>query len=289
MPEFEGHLLLVEGYDLRLGRRLVQGVDVWLNNPIYPLEASGTSGMKAALNGVINLSVLDGWWDEGYDGSNGWAIKPVHESLDEAKRSHDEARTLYEILQDKVIPLYYDRGPMGFSPGWVAMSKRSMASIAPRFNSARMLGEYVDKFYVPAARRWGHCSGDGFDAARQLAHWKARVRHAWDGVALELVQAAPVRMPFGERARLVVRVRLNGLDPSDVCVEMQVSTRGFPGEERKLHHLLLHPDGQPENGAVHYAADLNPDWCGKTEYRVRAYPVHPHLTHRFELGLMRWL
>jgi starch phosphorylase len=289
MREFEGHLLLVEGYDLRLGRRLVQGVDVWLNNPIYPLEASGTSGMKAALNGVINLSVLDGWWDEGYDGANGWAIKPVHETLDDAKRSHDEARTLYEILQDKVIPLYYERGATGFSPGWVAMSKRSMASIAPRFNAARMLGEYVDKFYVPAARQFRHCSADDFESAGQLAHWKGRVRHAWDGVVLELLQAAPAHMQFGEHARIQVRVRLNGLEPADVCVEMLVGARGPHGVAPARHQLLLHLDGPVQDGAATYALELSPDWCGKTEYRVRAYPVHPHLTHRFELGLMRWL
>ena len=107
MPEFEGSILLVEDYDLRLARRLVSGVDVWLNNPVYPLEASGTSGMKAGINGVINLSVLDGWWGEGYDGNNGWAIKPAAETLDQARRNREEARALYEMLQDHVIPAYY--------------------------------------------------------------------------------------------------------------------------------------------------------------------------------------
>ena len=146
MPEFEGKLLLVEGYDLRLARRLVSGVDVWLNNPIYPLEASGTSGMKAAINGVINLSVLDGWWGEGYEGDNGWAIKPAAQALDQYKRNREEAQTLYEILQDQVIPLYYARGPQGYSPGWIEVAKRSMGSILPRFNAARMVHEYVAKF-----------------------------------------------------------------------------------------------------------------------------------------------
>src|SRR5205814_251007 len=126
MPEFEGRILFVEGYDLRLARRLVSGVDVWLNNPIYPMEASGTSGMKAAFNGVINLSVLDGWWDEGYHGDNGWAVKPASPQLDDAHRNLEESRSLYEILQDRVIPLYYDRGPLGFSPEWIQLSKRSM-------------------------------------------------------------------------------------------------------------------------------------------------------------------
>ncbi len=159
-PEFEGKILLVEGYDLRLGRRLVNGVDVWLNNPIYPMEACGTSGMKAAINGAINVSVLDGWWAEGYNGRNGWAIKPASALLDPVRRDAEEARTLYELLQDQIIPSYYDIGAGGFSPSWVKMSKESIASIGPRFCSMRMLGEYVDQFYRPAAKQWARVSGD---------------------------------------------------------------------------------------------------------------------------------
>ena len=164
MPEFEGKLLLLEGYDLHMARRLVSGVDVWLNNPIYPLEASGTSGMKAGINGVINLSVLDGWWGEGYDGKNGWAIKPGPENMDPVRRNREESRTLYEILQDHVIPLYYERGTMGYSPGWVRMAKHSIASLMPRFNSTRMAGEYVTRFYA------------GEPAGRPIRRWRPRHR-----------------------------------------------------------------------------------------------------------------
>src|SRR5512135_535623 len=140
MPEFESKILMIEGYDLRLARRLVAGVDVWLNNPVHPLEASGTSGIKAAINGAINLSVLDGWWGEGYDGQNGWAIKP---NLNEGQRNLEDSHALYEILQDHVVPLYYDRGKMGFSEGWVKKAKRSIATVLPRFNASRMVEEYV--------------------------------------------------------------------------------------------------------------------------------------------------
>lgn len=153
-----GHVrrLILEGYDLHLSRRLVAGVDVWLNNPIYSLEASCTSGMKEAVNGAIDLSFLDGWWGEGYDDKsevpNGWAIKPTSSHLDEARRNAEEARTLYELLQDQVIPTYYRAGRMGYSPEWVAISKRSIATIAPRFNVIHMVAEYVQKFYAPAVR-----------------------------------------------------------------------------------------------------------------------------------------
>ncbi len=184
-PEFEGRILLVEGYDLHLSRSLVAGVDVWLNNPIYPLEASGTSGMKAAMNGALNLSVLDGWWGEGYDDEgevlNGWAIKPAPGHLDEAQRDAEEARTLYELLQDRVIPTYYRTGPMGYSPEWVAMSKQSIATIAPRFNVIRMVAEYVRKLYAPAAQHGRRYAAADFAIARTVAEWKTRIRAAWPG------------------------------------------------------------------------------------------------------------
>ena len=177
MPEFEGRILLIEDYDLRLARRLVSGVDVWLNNPVYPLEASGTSGMKAGMNGVLNLSVLDGWWGEGYDGQNGWAIKPVSESLDEARRNFEESRTLYELLQDQVIPMYYRRGDMGYSAEWMRMAKHSIATLLPRFSSTRMVSEYLAKFYLPATRQ-GRRYG-GVRTSRRRAgsrEWKKQVR-----------------------------------------------------------------------------------------------------------------
>ena len=289
MPEFEGHILLAEGYDLRLGRRLVQGVDVWLNNPIYPLEASGTSGMKAALNGVINLSVLDGWWDEGYDGANGWAIKPVHQGLDDVRRARDEGRTLYEILQDKVIPLYYDRGPMGYSAGWVGMAKRSMATIAPRFNATRMLDEYLHKFYLPASAQWRRYSAHGFQLARAIADWKTRVRSAWGGVVLRRSGEPPRSARFGDRLRFEVAARLNGLDPADVAVEV-VFTRchGAEGQEERQAFRLT-AERWLDDGHHLYAIELSPDWCGRSDYRYRVYPHHDGLTHRFEPGLMCWL
>jgi starch phosphorylase len=182
LPEFEGKLLLVEGYDLGLARRLVAGVDVWLNNPIFPLEASGTSGMKAAMNGTLNLSVLDGWWDEGWDDTNGWAIKPAPTHYDDARRNAEDSLTLYELLQDQVIPLYYQRNEMGFSDGWVKMAKRSIATLLPRFNSARMVSEYVHDFYLPASEHGRKLRENGFAGAKTLSAWKTRFRSHWAGI-----------------------------------------------------------------------------------------------------------
>jgi len=287
MPEFESRILLVEGYDLRLARRLVAGVDVWLNNPVHPLEACGTSGMKAAMNGVINLSVTDGWWSEAYDGRNGWAIKPASPALDAERRDAEEARTLYELLQDQVVPLYYARSDAGYSPGWVAMAKESMATVAPRFNSMRMLEEYVEKLYLPAAARGRRTGADGFAAARELAAWQDRVRAAWPGVALRRVGEPPARVAFGERWQVAVAAKLNGLAPEDLAVEVVMQR---PGAAAPAARHRLEPRAPLADSGEHlYALDFAPQLSGRSEYRLRAYPSHELLAHPFEPGLMLWL
>ena len=287
MPDFEGKILMVEGYDLRLGRRMVSGVDVWLNNPVYPLEASGTSGMKAALNGVVNLSVLDGWWGEGYDGSNGWAIKPAATGLDDASRNREEARTLYEILQDHVIPLYYKRESCGYSPEWVKLAKRSIASLLPRFNSARMLGEYVAKCYLPAAQQGRRYAENQFGVARSVAEWKARARQAWPGVSIRRLDSPKKRIQFGETMRIETALRLNGLNPEDVAVELLLSRSGTQGKEARMHYRLT-AQGADASGEHRFALELAPELCGRLDLRIRAYPWHELLTHPLELGLMIW-
>ena len=287
MPEFEGKILLVEGYDLRLSRRMVSGVDVWLNNPVYPLEASGTSGMKAAINGVVNLSVLDGWWGEGYDGSNGWAIKPAAAGLDEASRDREEARTLYEILQDHVIPLYYKRDGSGYSPEWVQLAKRSISSLMPRFNSARMMGEYVDKCYLRAAQQGRRYAENQFEVARSIAAWKSRVRQAWPGVTIRRLDTPKKRISFGDSLRIELALRLNGLNAEDMVVELLMSRVGMQDQDRTLSHRFA-VQGADATGEHHFALELAPEFCGKLDMRIRAYPWHESLTHPLELGLMIW-
>ena len=290
LPEMEGHLLLVEDYDLRLARRLVSGVDVWLNNPIYPLEASGTSGMKAGINGGLNLSVLDGWWDEGYDGRNGWAIKPASQMLDEYRRNREEARTMYEILQDHVIPLYYERNTLGYSPGWVKMAKHSMATLMPRFNATRMVGEYVSKFYLPASKKWRRLIESDFDAAVRVAQWKRSVHEHWSGVTLRRLDGGWRSINFGEAVRCEIGVRLNGLQPEDVRVEMLIGRQSKRNKLRDFERRAFEFVGVVNEDGEHvFALELNPGKCGKLEYRVRAYPHNEQLTHPFETGLMVWL
>lgn len=289
LPEFEGRLLLIAGYDLRLARRLVAGVDVWLNNPVYPLEASGTSGMKAGINGTINLSVLDGWWGEGYDGKNGWAIKPGPEDMPPTLRDKEESQTLYEILQDRVVPLYYHRDKLGYSPEWVRMAKHSMMSLLPRYNATRMLGEYLNNFYLPASNQSALYVENDFDGARKVAAWKAHVRNAWGGVMLRRLDTPCKRISFGDVVRFSVAARLNGLQPEDVVVELLVC-RQFKGSKPcDFKHFKLEFGGIEESGEHLFELNLAPELCGRLEYYIRIYPCQPLLTHPLEMGMMVWL
>jgi starch phosphorylase len=290
MPEFVGKVLMVEGYDLELARKLVTGVDVWLNNPLYPLEASGTSGMKAGLNGTINLSVLDGWWGESYDGKNGWAIKPVSTELSEEARTHEETTTLYELLQDQVLPLYYQHGTMGFSPNWVKMAKHSMATIMPRFNSLRMVGEYLAKCYLPASMQHRVYEQNQFSNATLIAAWKARIRSAWYEVTLRRMDIEHGEIDFGDKLRFEVAVKLGDLNPADVVVEMLLGLSSKRNKLQSAQRYRFESTGtMTESGENIFALEVKPERCGKLEYRIRVYPYHELLTHPFELGMMHWL
>jgi starch phosphorylase len=247
----------------------VAGVDVWLNNPVYPLEASGTSGMKAGFNGAINLSILDGWWDEGYDGQNGWAIKPASPQVDQHRRDREEARTLYELLLDHVIPLYYKRSEGGYSAQWIHMAKRSMASLLPKYDASRMLGEYVSKYYLPASRQGHRYNGDGYAGAKTVAAWKARVRSAWPGVSARRLDAPRTRIEFGESIPVELAVKLNGLEPDDVAVELLLSREVRDAQPVQHAHLLAPAGAMPEGREHRYRLDLKPGLSGRLGYRIR--------------------
>jgi starch phosphorylase len=246
--------------------------------------------MKAGFNGVINLSVLDGWWGEGYDGHNGWAIKPASEQLSDERRNLEESRSLYELLQDKVIPLYYDRGKLGYSQEWIRMAKRSVMTLLPRYNSERMVGEYLSRFYIPAANRGHEFVADGHKVARELADWKRRVRPAWPRVQVRSAERPERAMLFGDKIRFTVAVRTDELKPEDIAVELllKCSVSLPSSRETQSHHFTA--TGQRNDQGEHlFTLDVAPELCGKLEYRIRAYPYHPALTHRFEMGLMKWI
>ncbi len=310
-PPFLGRILMLEGYDLGISRLLTSGVDVWLNTPVHPFEASGTSGMKAAINGTVNLSVLDGWWAEAYDGTNGWGIPPSVDDQGAVERDRQDAMTLYEILQDDVVPLYYGRDEkLGYSPAWVSVCKHSMASVLPHFNSERVIHDYARLFYAPAAKHGRVLAEGDFRAARDLAEWKHKVRGRWPGVQLKSVQAAPRRVEFDERPVLEVDVTLNGLAPEDVRVEcvlrkelssdLTVPIKGYADSRRSRNGVAYVGDETVmlapfealhavDDDVFRYRLELDPPWAGRLRFEIRAVPLHPQLSHPHELGLMRWL
>lgn len=288
-PEFLGRILLLEDYDMALARKLVTGVDVWLNTPEYPLEASGTSGQKAGMNGVINLSLLDGWWGEGFEGNNGWAITPHGPEYSPEYRNSQEAHDLIEMLRKEVVPLYYQRDKGSFSSRWVALSKASMRSILPRFNSERMVLDYTRGFYLTALRNSKAFHAEGGRLAKELAEWKAKVRAIWPKIQAERVDQAPTQLRHGEHLEIQVAVALDGLTAQDVRVECQFGRLNASGHFELNAHYLFEPDGLDEQGRQRFTLRMQPSLAGLQMYRIRIVPWHPALTHPYEMGCMLWL
>lgn len=288
-PEFEGKVIMLEGYDISLARHLVTGVDVWVNTPTYPLEASGTSGQKAGINGVINLSVTDGWWGEGYNGENGWAIAPHGAQFDENYRNQEESRDLLNILENQVIPTYFSRNGYGYSEPWVKMSKASMKSLIPRFNSQRMVRDYVMNFYGPAARHQRKLIDQDSAPARELARWKKKVAESWTKVTLRRVDSAEQSINAGASLQVRVAAFLDRLTADDVRVECLVGDVPESGEFNVRHRYYLDSCGMNDHGEATFKLDLRPELSGLLHYKIRMYPYHALLGHPFETGWMMWL
>ena len=316
LPPFVGKMLLVEGYDLAIGRLLTSGVDIWLNTPVAPQEASGTSGMKAAINGTVNLSVLDGWWAEAYDArrgsKNGWGIPPARDEQDDADRDRQDSTTLYETLQDEVVPLYYARDErLGYSPEWVQLCKRSMASVLPAFNSERVLRDYLQRVLragrAPRPRAGGRrvqgrsrargLEGEGACGVARRGAEAARQREDRD-----LVRRARNARGRGRVERPGAARRARRMPGAGACSARSSSCpframprtagRSTASATSKGRRRLLAPftpgdvDGA---GNCRYRLELQPPWAGTLQYEVRCVPDHPHLSHPYELGLMRRL
>ncbi|HUR41056.1 MAG TPA: alpha-glucan family phosphorylase [Verrucomicrobiae bacterium] len=297
-PEFIGKLIVLEGYDLRLARHLVQGCDVWLNTPEYPLEACGTSGQKAGINGTVNVSVLDGWWDEGFvadgaHGPNGYAVVPADLSYwqhlgndDAARAARDvaEGRQLLDILEEQVAPTYYAQ-PAGYAPEWLRVARNSMKTLIPRYNSARMAIDYARDFYGPASRQSRTLAAHGAREAKALSQWKARVRAAWPGVSLRALDPGHRVVDPGACASLRALATLNGLAPEDVVVECELGrSEGNSFTRERIVELAC---GGDERGETAFTAELEPV-PGVQHYRLRMRPQHPALSHAFELGCVVW-
>ncbi len=288
-PEFEGRLFLIENYDISLARHLVAGVDIWLNTPEYPMEASGTSGMKAAINGAVHLSILDGWWAEGFTGDNGYGISPHGSNVDSEARDRLESAAILRVLFEEAKPRYFNHNGRGYSETWMKLAKTSMRTVLPRFNAERQVMEYTEKFYAPAARLSRTLAADGGIEARALAAWKQRVDAAWPTVSLELIEGPPRTLVAGASFTLTVAIALAGLAPSDVQIAAQLGAVSASGDFAVQEEYPLLTTTGGGDGKTCFAARIIPNAAGLVALRINAYPSHPHLPHRFEMGRMRWL
>ncbi|GLY84330.1 alpha-1,4 glucan phosphorylase [Actinoallomurus iriomotensis] len=287
-PAVRHRIVFLPDYDMALGQSLVQGCDVWMNNPLRPLEACGTSGMKAALNGGLNLSIRDGWWDEWFDGNNGWAIPSADRAADPDRRDDVEANALYELIEDHVAALFYDRTTDGQPRRWLEMVKHTLTTLGPKVLAGRMLRDYVRDLYAPAAVSGRLLAADEHVAAKSVAAWKLRVAKLWPGVTVEHVESSGAAQSPQLGGTLTVRatVELGGLEPSDVAVEVAYGRVGETDTLVDPSYVELTQVENIEGGRLRYAGDVTLDRAGAFGYSVRVVPKHELFASRAEMGLV---
>jgi starch phosphorylase len=289
--EFRRRIVFLEDYDMAVARYLVQGSDVWLNTPLRPREASGTSGMKAAANGVLNLSILDGWWDEAYQSSDvGWAIGKREAYEDRDYQDQVEAGNLYDILEQEVIPIFYDRGADGLPRRWIARMKATIGKLCYFFNTHRMVEEYTEQFYLPAAAQYRKLTANKLSGAKALAAWTKRVRANWSQLRIELVDAGPSQaLRVGEKFYVRARVHLGSLTPEDVEVQLYLG-RVNAAEEIVDAKIIPMKSVEVDREWVYiYEASEIACWTsGLHGYTIRILPKHLDLVKSFLPGLIVW-
>jgi len=284
-PAVRHRIVFLPDYDMSMARYLYWGCDVWLNNPLRPLEACGTSGMKSALNGGLNLSIRDGWWDELYDGANGWAIPTADGITDPVKRDDLEANALYELLATQIAPAFYDR-PNGVPPRWVELVRHTLTTLRPQVQATRMVREYVEDWYAPAARSAARVVADDFGPARELAAYRARLNAAWPRVRVTGVAASglPDTPEVGAPMTVRAAVQLAGLDPSDVTVEAVVGRVGETDDLADAVTVAMGHVGVADGSGERFETVVKLPHAGLTGYTVRVLPAHPLLASAAELG-----
>ncbi|MCX7982542.1 MAG: alpha-glucan family phosphorylase [Syntrophales bacterium] len=290
---FIGRIFFLENYDIRTARHLLQGVDVWLNTPRRPFEASGTSGEKAIINGVIHASVSDGWWVEGYDGSNGWTIGPVRKGYVEETGDSDEedALSLYELLENTIVPLYYERDFTGIPVKWVALMKRSIQTLAPVYNTERMVQEYLRKMYEPAARRGKMMMENNFALAKEIADWKSKVAMRFSSLKLEEVIIQGIQgdsISVGDTLKVTARIFPGRMEPEEIYVELVIGQKGVNGFSGMPERIPLSLKERGTDGALTYTLAYDVKFNGQYIYGVRVMPYHQRLDLNIEAGLVLW-
>ncbi|MDH4128751.1 MAG: alpha-glucan family phosphorylase [Spirochaetota bacterium] len=287
---FRTKIVFIEDYDTNIARYMVQGADIWLNTPRRPLEASGTSGMKAAANGGLNLSILDGWWCEGYNMNNGWAIGGG-EIYDNLKYQDEvESNALYDILEQEIIPLYYRRGADGLSRGWIAKMKESIKTLGPVFNTNRMVKEYAERFYFPANKTWEQLSINNYERAKSLVIWKKKIEESWDKITFENINFSEnMTFEVGSEIEINAKINLNKLTPDDVSVELYYGKFDAKREVSDGNSIIMScQECDLPKGQYFYTGKIICGESGQHGFSIRILPKHEDLVNKFNLRLIHW-
>jgi len=287
-PEVRHRIVFLPNYDIAMSQVLLPGCDVWLNNPLRPLEACGTSGMKAALNGGLNLSILDGWWDEWHDAKNGWAIPTADGVEDEDRRDDLEATALYDLIETQVAPTFYDRTAQGVPKRWIERVRHTLATLGPKVQATRMVQDYTNLLYVPAFEGSRALSANDLAPAKELAQWKAKVRGAWPAVKLEHVESHGLGagVAVGQPVTVQAYAALDGLSLDDVAVQLLHGPVDSDGEVHRITVTPLAVEESFEGGRHRFAVTMPLEVPGPWGYAVRIVPQHPNLASNAELGLV---
>jgi glycogen phosphorylase len=285
---FRHRIVFLQDYDISVARHLVQGVDVWLNTPLRPQEASGTSGMKVAFNGGLNLSILDGWWCEGYRGNNGWSIGHGEVYEDLAYQNEVESRAIYDLLEKEIVPLFYNRGPDGIPRGWTTYMKTSMMTLCPVFSTDRMVKEYSRRCYVPAFEHWEQLNRDGMRLAVELARWKERLHAVWGQLRIDAIDTnIDEEVSVGDRLPIKVCINPGEIPLSEIAVDIYFGVLDSRGTIRGGEIVPLEPLKDPDS-AGHFSGELECRFCGRHGFMLRVMPRHPELGNVYDPGLILW-
>ncbi|MFC1557803.1 alpha-glucan family phosphorylase, partial [candidate division KSB1 bacterium] len=283
------HVVFIEDYDINVSRYLVQGVDVWLNTPMRPYEASGTSGMKATANGVINLSILDGWWDEAYSPETGWAIGKGETYDDPELQNEVESNAIYALLEKEIVPLFYERGRDGLPRGWIDKMKSSMRHLCPVFNTNRMVSEYFENFYMPTAVRHKKLKENEMVKVKDLAHWKSFIKENWESVKiLDVKSEAPQEVSVGTSFEVHASVHLGNIKPEDVQVEIYFGAVNSKMMIVDAEPVPMTSNGNHNEGNHEFIGKVVCKKSGKYGYSLRIRPNHEDMNNPFETGLIIW-
>jgi starch phosphorylase len=287
--QFRQRIVFIEDYDMNAARYMLQGVDVWLNTPRRPREASGTSGMKAVVNGAINLSIPDGWWDEGYRPELGWAIGRGEVYEDHNYQDELESNAMYELLEQEVVPLFYERGLGRLSSGWISRMKAAMIALCPKFNTHRMVREYATRFYMPAARGSLNLTADGMARARSLAEWEARMRSQWPQLRVVTVDADTIsEVQVGSQLQVSALIHLGSLEPSDVTVELYHGPLDAKGDISPAEITEMRCVEMRDKGDCLFGGVIPFRFSGRYGYTLRLLPHHEDLGNPHKPGLILW-